>query len=72
MIMVQSIRNTKALHRANQKFAASKFGVQANTASCVLCSTKFFAQHKTTCPLAFGSGAIYSKVVNRERSITNS
>lgn len=70
MIMVQSIRNTKALHRANQNL------LQANSCSSEH-SKLCFLQHEilraaqNNLPLAFGSGAIYSKVVNREkRSLT--
>lgn len=71
MIMVQSIRNTKALHRANQNL------LQANSCSSEHSSKLCFLQQEilraaqNNLPLAFGSGAIYSKVVNREkRSLT--
>jgi hypothetical protein len=69
--MVQSTGNTEALQCATQNL------LQANSCSSEH-SKLCFVQHEilraaqNNLPLAFGSGAIYSKVVNREKSITNS
>lgn len=35
---------------------SKEFRFQTKTASCVLCSTKYFLLHKTTCPLAVARG----------------
>ena len=69
MIMVQSIRNTKALHRANQNLLQANSCSSEHSKLCFVHEILRAAQNNL--PLAFGSGAIYSKVVNREkRSLT--
>lgn len=69
--MVQSIRNTKALRCAKQNLLQANSCSSEHSKLCFVLH-EILRAAQNNLPLAFGSGGIYSKVVNRERSITNS